>query len=65
MTPAPAEDSRKETTLMDESITISQILDTQEAQQETINKLMRTVTEQAGSIADLQKKVDNLEALKG
>lgn len=65
MTPAPAEDSRKDTTLMDESITISQILDTQEAQQETIDKLMRTVTEQAGSIADLQKKVDNLEALKG
>lgn len=65
MTPAPAEDSRKETTLMDESITISQILDTQEAQQETIDKLMRTVTEQAGTIADLQKKVDNLEALKG
>ena len=65
MTPAPAEDSRKETTLMDESITISQVLDTQEAQQETIDKLMRTVTEQAGTIADLQKKVDNLEALKG
>lgn len=65
MTPAPAEDSRKETTLMDESITISQILDTQEAQQDTIDKLMRTVTEQAGTIADLQKKVDNLEALKG
>lgn len=65
MTPAPAEDSRKETTLMDESITISQILDTQEAQQETIDKLMRTVTEQTGTIADLQKKVDNLEALKG
>lgn len=50
---------------MDESITISQILDTQEAQQDTIDKLMRTVTEQAGTIADLQKKVDNLEALKG
>lgn len=50
---------------MDESVTISTILDTQERQQKTINKLMRTVTEQAGTIADLQKKVDNLEALKG
>lgn len=50
---------------MDESITINQILDTQEAQQNTIDKLTRTVTEQAGTIDELQKKVDNLEALKG
>lgn len=50
---------------MDESITINEILDTQEAQQNTIEKLTRTVTEQAGTIDELQKKVDNLEALKG
>lgn len=50
---------------MDESITIETILTTQEAQQRTIDTLTRTVTEQAGTIADLKKQVDDLEALKG
>lgn len=50
---------------MDESITIEKILTTQETQQRTINTLNRKLTEQAGLIEELQKKVDNLEALKG
>lgn len=50
---------------MDESVTIETILNTQESQQETIDKLMRAFTEQAGEIEELKKKVDNLEALKG
>lgn len=50
---------------MDDSITIENILATQETQQRTINTLKSRLTEQAGLIEELQTKVDNLEALKG
>lgn len=50
---------------MDEALSIENILNTLERQQSTISTLTQKLEAQAETIAKLERRVDDVEAMKG